>query len=218
MNESENVRPTFQAANLEKAQARTWQVLHRLSQQLCEGMTEQDGHQEAKKLFKEFEVEKIWHPSKIRFGTNTLKSFSENSVSDIRLKKGDPYFLDLGLVFDGHEGDCGQTFVLGENDEAEAMIRAGREVFQEVEVHWRSHQISGRALYIFAAHASLKRGFELNLRGASGHRIGDFPHSVHYRGALNKLESTPTSDRWILEIQLKHPKLLLGAFFEDLLK
>ncbi len=218
MIESENVGAVFQAATLEKAQARTWQVLRKLSQQITEGMTEQDAHQEAKKLFKEFEVEKIWHPSKIRFGINTLKSFSEISVPDIQIKNGDPYFLDLGLVFDRHEGDCGQTFVLGKNLEAEAMIRAGREVFAEVEEHWRRQQTTGRELYIFAAQSSQKRGFELNLKGASGHRVGDFPHAVHYRGALNKLEKTPTPDRWILEIQLKHPMLLMGAFFEDLLK
>jgi Xaa-Pro aminopeptidase len=155
MIESENVGDVFQAATLEKSQARTWQVLHLLSEQICEDMTEQDAHQASKKIFKEFEVEKIWHPSKIRFGINTLKSYSEISVPNIQIRKGEPYFLDLGLVFDGHEGDCGQTFVLGQNPEAESMIRACREVFAEVEAHWRKQGTTGRELYRFAAYASL---------------------------------------------------------------
>jgi len=214
----ENVGEQFNLEKLEQAQNRTWQVLHALSSKICEGMTEEDAHQIAKSLFHDFGVEKIWHPSKIRFAENTLKSFRELSTPGIKLKLGDPYFLDLGLVFFDHEGDCGQTFVLGENSAATQMIEAGQEIYAKVKEHWQSLGVTGPELYDFASKLAQSRGYELNPNGASGHRIGDFPHAIHHKGVLKALEKSPIANRWILEIQLKHPSLPMGAFYEDLLK
>ena len=218
MDTIENVSAEFSQDSLSRAQARTWTVLHELSQRISDGMTEADAHAVAKTLFKDFEVEKVWHPSKIRFAENTLKTFRETSDPQVKIKDGDPFYLDLGLVFFNHEGDCGQTFVLGKNAEAEKMIQAGRDVFSEVRTHWGHHSISGSALYQFAEESAKKHGYELNLQGASGHRIGDFPHAIHHKGSLKALDRKPIADRWILEIQLKHPTLPMGAFYEDLLR
>lgn len=215
---TENVSPEFSQDSMSRAQARTWTVLHELSQRISDGMTEIDAHAVAKTLFKNFEVEKLWHPPKIRFGVNTLKTFREISDPDVKIKSGDAFFLDLGLVFYGHEGDCGQTFVLGKNLEAEKMIKAGREIFSEVRAHWDHNSVSGSELYKFAGEATAKYGYILNLQGASGHRIGDFPHATYHKGSLKAFDRKPIADRWILEIQIKHPHLQLGAFYEDLLR
>ena len=48
-----------------------------------------------------------------------------------------------------------------------------------------------------------------------GHRVGDFPHQVFFRGGIAELDFKPGAGVWILEIQLRHPTLPFGAFFED---
>jgi hypothetical protein len=57
----------------------------------------------------------------------------------------------------------------------------------------------------------------LSLKKAAGHRIADFPHTARRRGSIEKLEYIPATNRWILEIQIRHPEKPFGAFFEDLL-
>jgi Xaa-Pro aminopeptidase len=42
------------------------------------------------------------HPILVRFGENTLKVFKQPSEGDARHKDDDIFFLDLGVVWDGH--------------------------------------------------------------------------------------------------------------------
>ncbi len=48
-----------------------------------------------------------------------------------------------------------------------------------------------------------------------GHRAGDFPHQVFFRGGIAELDFKPGAGVWILEIQIRHPTLPFGAFYED---
>jgi hypothetical protein len=59
---------------------------------------------------------------------------------------------------------------------------------------------SGRELYAFAQKATEERGWVFNLRGASGHRLSDFPHVIYHRGSLEAVGSKPLAARWVLEI------------------
>ena len=59
-------------------------------------------------------------------------------------------------------------------------------------------------------------GWELNL-DTSGHRLADFPHEALYSGSLSAVNFAPTTDLWVLEIQIRHPERQIGAFYEDLL-
>ncbi|OKA27326.1 hypothetical protein BOH74_05960 [Pseudomonas versuta] len=59
-------------------------------------------------------------------------------------------------------------------------------------------------------------GWVLNLN-IKDHRVSDFPHAVHRGGDLGDFEHYPNQGLWILEIQIAHPDLPSGAFFEDLL-
>jgi methionyl aminopeptidase len=52
---------------------------------------------------------------------------------------------------------------------------------------------------------------------ADDHRIADFPHAARTRGSIEGFEQTPAPNRWILEIQIRHPSKTFGAFYEDLL-
>ena len=100
---------------------------------------------------------------------------------------------------------------------AEAFALSGKALYAEVAEHWRRSACSGMALYRYAEARAEEMGYVLNL-GAPGHRLGDFPHSVHRAGKLADQDHTPSPARWVLEIQLRHPNLPIGAFYEDLLQ
>jgi len=54
--------------------------------------------------------------------------------------------------------------------------------------------------------------------GSDGHRIGDFPHHVFFKGSLTECEETVIPNAWILEIHLWSPDKKFGAFYEDVLR
>lgn len=161
-------------------------------------------------------IVKLWHPSKVRLGVNTLKTFREIN-EDVILKEGDLFFLDLGPVYHDHEGDYGETFVCGRDLHGHAeVITAVSEIFEISKNAWQTQSLSGEALYEVAQNEAKKRGLELNAT-MGGHRVGDFPHALHYKGQLLPYNSVPDSGLWILEILVKSSERGVGAFFEDLL-
>lgn len=214
-NAGEGVGPRFDAAALLSARERSIEATRRIAAALRPGMRERDAHRIAEQVFEALGFERIWHPTHIRFGANTLKLYKEASDPDVVLAENDLFFIDIGPVWDGHEGDYGDTFVLGDDEERRAIAAAARDLFDEVAERWRMG-CSGRELYAFAEDAARARGYVLNL-GAPGHRLGDFPHAVHKAGKLASAEFVPSPGLWVLEIQIRHPQLPLGAFFEDLL-
>jgi hypothetical protein len=120
-------------------------------------------------------------------------------------------------VFDGHEGDVGDTFVVGNAPERQACADAARPLFKEVADAWRTQGWSGRALYEFAHARAEAMGWRFN-HAIKGHRLGDFPHAVHKGGDMAALEDRPSGGLWMLEIQIAHPTEPFGAFHEDLLE
>lgn len=214
---SEKVGQGFSSDSIEKARAKTWELVNVIAAQVKPGQTEEEILEVSKTLFSEFSCEKKWHPSKIRFGVNTLKSFREISEPKIVLQENDIFFIDIGPIFFGHEGDCGKTFCIGNQPEYVAIIKASEDIFQEVRDCWKQTGKSGTELYEFAQECAKKRNYIMTLNGASGHRIGDFPHAIHHKGLLKSFNEKPSSQRWILEIQIRHPEKPFGAFFEDML-
>lgn len=213
----EKVGEKFDAHALAKAQARAWQAVHETAKRCKAGMTEKDAAAVLKEILATYDVDKIWHPPQIRFGKNTTKPFAVPSDKTVVLQEDDIFFLDIGPVFDGYESDVGETFVVGSDPEQKRIAADSKIVFREVQARWKKTGENGPALYEFAEESASKRGWRLSLEGASGHRISEFPHSVHWRGKLRTFETRPSPDRWILEIHLMHPEGLYGAFFEDLL-
>jgi Xaa-Pro aminopeptidase len=171
---------------------------------------------ECKRVLQELEMERTWHPILIRFGENTLRTFKQRSEEDPRLKEDDIFFVDLGVVWKGHEGDAGATFVVGADAEMKACAEAAKTVFDEVEHHWRTTGSGGKALYDYAAERASALGWRLNL-DIKGHRVSDFPHAIFKAGNLGNFEPHPEAGLWILEIQLAHPTRPFGSFYEDLL-
>jgi len=211
----EAVGTRFDPQRMLHARERTWAALHGIRERMRPGITEEEARAEAAEVFRALGMERLWHPVIIRIGSNTTKTYRERS-EPARLAEGDIYFIDLGLVFDGHEGDAGDTFVLGHAPEKQACADAARELFHITADAWRRQGLTGEALYAFAERQAEAMGWRLN-HEIKGHRVSDFPHSVHKAGDLGEYGGQPSSGLWILEIQIAHPTEPYGAFYEDLL-
>ncbi|MBT2116226.1 M24 family metallopeptidase [Dyella sp. LX-66] len=212
----EAVGAPYDPALMLRARERSWAVLQGIRERMRPGISEEEARAEAAEVFRAHGMERLWHPVVIRIGANTLKTFREASDPALRLGVDDIYFIDLGLVFDGHEGDVGDTFTTGADPARHACAEAARTLFDEVAAAWRTQGLSGEALYAFAAERAEAMGWRLN-HAIKGHRVGDFPHAIHKAGDLGTLEQAPSSGLWILEIQIAHPSESYGAFYEDLL-
>jgi Xaa-Pro aminopeptidase len=211
----EAVGDRFDPQQMLHARERTWAALHGIRERMRPGMSEDEAKAEAAEVFRALGMERLWHPVIIRIGRNTTKTYRERS-EPVRLGENDIYFIDLGLVFEGHEGDVGDTFVVGHAPERQACAEAARELFRVTADAWRNQGLSGEALYAFAEQQAQAMGWRLN-HEIKGHRVSDFPHSVHKAGDLGEYGEAPSSGLWILEIQIAHPTEPYGAFYEDLL-
>ena len=216
MNQREAVGERFDPSRMQHARTQCWAALRGIRERMRPGISEEEAKVQAMQVFEELGVERLWHPVVIRIGANTLKTYRQRSDPSVRLGENDIYFIDLGLVFGGHEGDVGDTFVMGEAPERRACAEAARKLFEEVAQAWRTQGLDGRTLYAFAVERADAMGWRFN-HAIKGHRLGDFPHAVHKAGDLGDLEGTPSPGLWVLEIQIAHPTEPFGAFYEDLL-
>ena len=212
----EAVGQRFDPALMLHARDRSWAALQGIRKRMHPGISEEEARAQAMQVFAELGMERLWHPVIIRIGPNTTKTYRERSLPDVRLGENDSYFIDLGLVFDGHEGDVGDTFVTGQAPERLACAQAARDLHRDVANLWRTEGWSGRRLYNYAHERAETMGWRFN-HAIKGHRVSDFPHSVHKGGDLGDLEHEPAKGLWILEVQITHPTEPFGAFYEDLL-
>ncbi|MFC3530815.1 M24 family metallopeptidase [Vogesella facilis] len=198
------------------ARDQTMLAVQRIAKLLQPGITELQAKQLAKEELERMGMQRIWHGSIIRFGRSTLKTFNQPIDPDNVLQPDDIFFIDLGVVWEGHEGDAGDSFVLGDDPRKLACAHAARQLWQEVKEKWLREQLAGPALYHFAEQRAQAMGWQLNL-DIKGHRVSDFPHAIYQAGSLGDFAACPDSGLWILEIQIADPAGQFGAFYEDLL-
>jgi Xaa-Pro aminopeptidase len=197
------------------SQEKTRKLVSLFSKLIVPGMTEVEAKALLEKLMDESGLEKRWHPSKMRIGKNTVKSFRDES-EPIILSESDLFFVDIGPVFSNHEADYGETFVIGNNPQFIHLRDSTRKVFDLTKNEFHNNKLSGKDLYAFAENEASKLNLRLNT-AMYGHRLGDFPHAVYSRDKLGLIEFSPTPNLWILEIHLIDDSIGRGAFFEDLL-
>ncbi len=212
----EAVGAAFSLPTMIKARDLTFDALKRIADAIQPGITEAEAHHLAQEILVGMNMERLWHKSTIRFGPGTVETFHAQMEPDRVLQTQDIFFVDLGVVWDGHEGDAGDTFTVGDDPEMRACAEAARTLWHEVSERWRADKISGEALYRFAAVRADAMGWRLNW-DVKGHRVSDFPHAIYKAGDLGDLDVCPKTGLWILEIQIRHPTRPIGAFFEDLL-
>lgn len=191
------------------------EMTYELSSMFRPGMTEDEAHKLYKELCTKYPVEKQWHPPKLRFGPNSICNFKDVSVP-YTLQEEDVFFIDIGPVIDGHEADYGETFAIGNQHLHKNIALRSKTVFDEVKAYWMANKTTGEKLYEFAKQRAEHYGYVLNM-GSDGHRIGDFPHHIHFKGALPETDEVIIPNAWILEIHLYTKDKKFGAFFEDIL-
>ena len=216
MSAKEAVGRKFDLERMRFASAQAWRGVDTMRSTFKPGLRESEARELARSILDDLGMERIWHPTLIRFGANTIKTFKQKSVGDPVLGEDDIYFIDIGPVFSGHEGDVGATFVTGRDPEKRACAAAAQTLFDDVRRAWKTQRLAGPALYDFAAERADALGWRLNL-GVKGHRVSDYPHAIHRGGALGAIKTCPIEGVWILEIQIAHRSKPFGAFYEDLL-
>jgi len=212
----EGTGPGFELARQLDVRARTRRAVHLIAGQITPGMSEEEASALARSTLSELGLRRGWHRIIVRCGANTTKDFAERSAKGVVLGDDDIFFIDIGPVFDGFEGDAGDTFVLG-GDPGHVKARHDvRRIWEAVRERWLTERSTGVELYEFAVATTEALGWKLNL-GLSGHRLSDYPHAVHYGGVLADVGFTPSPDLWVLEIAIVDPAMRFGAFYEDLL-
>jgi len=211
----ENCGPNFNLELYLKVRDKTISAVQSAALQIRPGMNEANALVILNDELERAGIEKFWHPTKFRISKNTTKSFREISEVAV-LEENDLFFIDIGPVFFNHEGDYGETFLVGTDARMEKLKNATKQIFIATQEVWKKNNLTGTELYEFATLEALKLGLKLN-SNMYGHRIGDFPHALHYKGKLGTLDFSPAPHLWVLEIHLLDEGINRGAFFEDIL-
>lgn len=163
-------------------------------------------------------MKRVWHRTHVRFGKSTVKSFNDGYKKEVVLQPDDIFYIDVGPVWDGIEGDAGRTFVVGNDPKKLKIARDVEILFSEVREHWLQTHAKGTALLSHAQKLTEKMGYILHPSYVQGHRLSEFPHYLLYsKDSLYNFDATPSSARWVLEFQICDPQMQYGAFYEDLL-
>ncbi|GLO58411.1 hypothetical protein PPUJ20066_44470 [Pseudomonas putida] len=211
----EKVGPRYSLDGMLAAREQSVRALAAIVSQLKVGMTTAEALQMAAETLQAMGASHTWHPTYIRFGDDTVRTPRQGIDPQRQLRASDIAVVDLGPVWDGYEGDYGDTFVFGEHPLYHACVKALHDVFEETRQAWCAG-LTGRELYDFAERSALAKGWQLE-RNLAGHRIADFPHALFGQDKLAELDIVPSEMVWVLEIQLCHPTEPVGAFFEDIL-
>ncbi|WP_054063332.1 M24 family metallopeptidase [Pseudomonas asplenii] len=211
----EQVGPRYSLEGMLAAREQSVRALAQIVSKLRVGMTTGEALEMANQHLKAMGASHTWHPTYVRFGPDTIRVPRQGMDLQRRLQATDIAVVDLGPVWDGYEGDYGDTFVFGDHPLHKACTQALHEVFEETCQAWRGG-LSGRELYDFAQARAEAKGWLLE-RNLAGHRLTDFPHALHGPATLADLDIVPSERLWVLEIQLRHPTEAIGGFFEDVL-
>lgn len=195
---------------------RTRRALCEIGARITSGTGEEEALAVAAEVLRGHGLRKGWHKIIVRCGANTIKNFADPSEPGVVLARNDIFFVDIGPVFDGMEGDAGATFALGDDPLRHRAARDVEALWKVVRDRWRAQRASGRELFGLAQEQAAAMGWQLNLN-LSGHRLSDFPHKARFGGKLKDVGFAPSGGLWVLEIQIRHPEADFGAFFEDLL-
>jgi Xaa-Pro aminopeptidase len=207
----------FNVQAMVQAREMTISALKKISSLIHPGMLESEAVELAEITLREMGSTKKWHRTWVRFGVNTLLPYGMLSKPGTRLQENDIFFLDLGPIWDGFEGDAGATFVTGKNIEMKKCAEDAENIYKIVAQYWVTEKVSGQELYLFAQAKAESLGWKMSLNEANGHRLSEFPHALHHKGSIADLNFRPSPHLWVLEIQIRHPSLPFGAFYEDLL-
>lgn len=211
----EKVGATFTMDGILTARRRSMDALARIAALMEPGITTAEAIALADAQLRAMGSACNWHPTYVRFGADTQCTSRQPVDRKRRLRADDVFTIDLGPVWDGYEGDYGDTFVLGADPHHQRCAQAARDVFCQTRQAWVAG-LSGQALYDFAEVRARTHGCTL-VRETAGHRVADFPHVLYGRHRLAEVDFVPDEGVWVLEVQVRDLERPMGAFFEDVL-
>ncbi|WP_186106614.1 M24 family metallopeptidase [Burkholderia gladioli] len=215
-NPLEAVGPHYDAAQMLIAREHTRAAVEAIAAAMQPGMAESEAIETAKDILADMGLLRGWHDVYVRFGRNTVQIGGAPADPHRVLGEDDIFLVDIGPCWQRWEGDGGDTFVTGSNQEMARCAEDVKAIFHEVRRHWLSTGATGRQLYEFAKASTERRGWELNF-DLPGHRIADFPHKAIVNVPLSGIEFRPSQQLWVLEIHIRDKDRRFGAFFEDML-
>jgi CDP-4-dehydro-6-deoxyglucose reductase len=211
----ERLSPRYTLAGILDARQRSMQAVAEIAALMRPGMTTREAIAVADEYLRRMGASNNWHPTYVRFGPDTQSPPIQRTDYDRKLQEHDIFVLDIGPVWDGHEGDYGDTFVLGADADRLRCAEAAREVFRRARLAWLEG-LTGAALYDRASEYARELGCEL-VREIPGHRVSDFPHALYGKHLLAQADFVPADGIWVLEIQVRDAERPMGAFYEDVL-
>lgn len=199
-------------ANHIKRQQLGWSLIHQFAKQLTPGVLETEMCVALDQILTDNGASTIWHPTSLKFDASTLNTPVKH-VPIVGRALQDIAIVDLGVVIDGLEIDCGTSF--GFTPEAQKLIEAMHEVFdvtkQKLVNEYRT--TSPAALYAFVCKEAKARGYQQIARSA-GHLVGPYPTPKQEVKITSDCQATSFPEGWwMIEIYLGDEKR--GAFFED---
>ena len=195
---------------------KTRKVIRDAASQIVPGMVEDDALDIVRRLLEDAGMDRTWHPSRVRFGSNTVWPMPEPSTRGVVLADDDIFLIDIAPRLGPWEGGGGASFVVGNRHEYAKCVADAESLFEELRLLWIAQRLSGAALYRRAGEIAHAMGWHLG-RHEMGHRISDYPHSAMHRGSLADFHGTPSPLMWAIEIHLLDPERRFGAFYEDVL-
>ena len=213
---AERVGPAFSVDGMLLARQRTRDAIRAIAANLRPGMVEEQAVDLAKRMLADSGMQQSWHPTRVRFGSNTTKPMKLASTPGVVLGENDIFFLDIAPRVGACEGDAGESFVVGDQPDYRRCADDAKRLFHEARTVWLRDRLTGRDLYAFADRTAKAMGWMLNF-DLPGHRVSDFPHAAIHTGSLADFAAPPSELRWILEIHLLDPQRRFGAFYEDML-
>lgn len=211
----ERVGQRFTMAGILRARQRSMDAVAEIAALLRPGMSTREAVTVADAHLRQMGASNNWHPTYVRFGIDTQSPPVQPTDFQRVLRQDDVFVVDIGPVWDGYEGDYGDTFVMGTEAVGERCAQAARDVFRRTRLDWLAGA-SGVALYDRADAYAHEYGCAL-VREIPGHRVADFPHALYGKHKLADADFVPSNGIWVLEIQVRDLTLPVGAFYEDVL-
>ena len=211
----ERVGERFTLDGILQARQRSMAAVHEIAALITPGITTGDAIALADQHLRRMGASHNWHPTYVRFGADSQSPAVQPTDRRRALGKDDIFVVDIGPVWDGYEGDYGDTFVTGDNADRQRCAQAARDVFQRARLAWLDG-LTGQALYDLADVYAHEYGCAL-VHDIAGHRVSDFPHALYGKHRLANADFVPGDGIWVLEIQVRDLRLPIGAFYEDVL-
>lgn len=211
----ERVSARFTLDGILQARQRSIAAVKEIAALLRPGMTTASAIALADAHLRQLGASHNWHPTYVRFGPDTQSPAVHPTDRQRVLGADDIFVVDIGPVWDGYEGDYGDTYSTGANVDQLRCAQAARQVFERTRLAWLGG-LTGAALYDIADVYAREYGCTV-VREIAGHRVADFPHALYGKHQLANADFIPADGIWVLEIQVRDLTLPIGAFYEDVL-